>query len=203
MSDNYNPTSPTGTSSTTTIVWTPSAAFLGTVTETQNFNYGITCYIENSSSQNGTVVGVTREDCKVVIEPHEQNPQSIIITDDVINASISGHYGPQFNDVIRIMHADYSNEDFDTLNSEPQGVSVWDKLDSKTYAELIGFNPDPIRRRLFHYTAKAYKVTGGTTFFSGHTILPDTVLSTKEYIIELSDQNWEPGKMKLKEVLHK
>lgn len=149
-----------------------------TVKELDVFNFPIQCqYIDNMNISH---------QCTIQITPLENNPSTITIQNGS-TAGISGHYGAQFNDVIRVMLADYSNVEFDTLHSEPIGMSVWDKLTQTDYSELVGFRPDSVRDKWYTYSAKA-------TYNNIH----ETVV----YVIRLYDPNWEHGKNLFKGIVN-
>lgn len=164
------------------IVWSPvpiSGMPSLVVKEDTIFSLQITCvYIDEAGAQHP---------CNLVINPLENNPSTILLTNGSVGA-IAGHYGAQFNDTIKVMKADYSHDIFDTLNSEPKGVSVWDKLNVKEYSEIIGFIPDPTRDKWYHYDVKAYR--------------NNIIVSTMTYIIRLHDPDWETGKIRFKEVVN-
>lgn len=166
------------------MAWEPALEQLGTVTETQVFTFSVK-YFEEPIPVEGDVS--TSVYYSVKITAVEANPAAVVITNGTLDSTISGSFGPAFNDVVTYMKNDLSYETLNTLTTAPSGTSVWAKLSSKpNKKEIISFIPDPTRMRIFNYTCVA-----GTLDGSGN--IPSPVATINKQII-LSDKNWTPGK---------
>lgn len=167
------------------MAWEPDLEQLGTVTETQVFTFSVKYFQDVSGGGDGGTT--TPVYYPVIITAVEQNPDSVTITNGSLDSTISGSFGPSFDDVVTYMKSDLSYETLDTLNTEPAGTSVWVKLNSRPdKKEIISFIPDPTRMRVFNYTCIA-----GTLDGSGN--IPSPIATTNKQII-LADRDWTPGK---------
>ena len=108
------------------MAWEPELEQLGTVTETQIFTFSVK-YFEDTG---GGDPGALRIYYPVKITAVEGNPTSVVIQDPH-DSTISGSFGPAFDDVVTYMKSDLSYETLDTLTTAPQGTIVWTKLSSK------------------------------------------------------------------------
>lgn len=172
--------------------WIPETPLLGTYAQQTTFSNSVQYYEETvgAGSTDPTTGEVTpgeviRTYYPVRIVANEVNPATITISsDDYDTATISGYYGPVFNDIVEYLEVDRDLITIDTMNTEPVGVGVWDKLNTSDYWEMVSFTPDRTRYRKFTYTATAGPISGGI----------QSVIATTIFEIDLSDQNWTPGK---------
>lgn len=176
--------------------WVPHTTLLGTHTESANFSHVIQYYEEVVGPEGvDPISGLpTPGEISYVYYPirivaNQTNPASVTITydDTAKTGTIAGHYGPVFNDTVQYEKEDRSIVTINTMTTEPIGVGVWEKLASGDMWEMVAFYPDTTRYRQFTYTATAGDIVGGV----------QTVRSTLVYQIDLSDQNWTPGKLAL------
>lgn len=166
------------------MAWEPDLEQLGTVTETQVFSFSVKYFEETTAGESGTSSSVYYP---VIITAVEGNPPSVTITNGELDSTISGSFGPSFDDVVTYMKSDLTYETLDTLNTEPAGTSVWIKLNSRPdKKEIISFTPDLTRMRVFNYTCIA-----GTLDGSGN--IPNPIATANKQII-LADRDWTPGK---------
>jgi len=167
------------------MAWEPDLEQLGTVTETQVFSFSVKYFQDIVSGEEGGVS--TPVYYPVKITAVEANPATVVITNGTLDSTISGSFGPAFDDIVTYMKNDLSYETLDTLTTPPPGTIVWTKLASRpNKKEIISFIPDPTRMRIFNYTCVA-----GTLDGSGN--IPSPIATTNKQII-LDDRNWTPGK---------
>lgn len=167
------------------MAWEPELEVLGSVTETQVFTFSVKYFQDTAPGGDGGVSVPVYYPVKITAV--EANPTSITINNGSLDSTISGSYGPVFDDVVTYMGTDRNYYTLDTLNTPQSGVSVWTKLAAReNKQEITSFIPDPTRVRVFNYTCIA-----GTLDGSGN--IPSPIATTNKQII-LSDTNWTPGK---------
>lgn len=173
--------------------WTPETGQLGTHTQSAGFSHTIQ-YYEISYGPGGidpitgdaTAGEEIRTYYPVRIVANETNPSSVTISNDDIlkTATVSGVYGPVFNDVVRAMKTDKTIIELNTMTTPPVGTSVWHKLAQYDVEEVLSFIADTTRERTFTYTARAGNIVNGVM----------NVISTATYSITLSDRSWSAGR---------
>lgn len=147
--------------------WVPESDPMVIVTEYQNFSVTIQYYElvgGGVDPETGFEVEGTPVYYNVNVTPQGYTPSTISITGNgTTSVTISGYYGASFNDNLTVM-LDYDIEtptnnaapvykSYDTVNTPPVGVSVWEKVtQDPDVFEIISFIPDPTRTRDFGYT---------------------------------------------------
>lgn len=145
-------------------MWNYLEPILGTHTQFGEFTYTIE-YVVDSIYYD------------VVITPLEENPPTVQIATN----TISGYYGPSFDDTLTVRNEDNTFEAF------TNNIGVFNSVNLETLSEVISFKPDRIRYKVFTYNASAY---------SGASLV-----ATTTYQIILDDRNWTPGKLSLQELV--
>lgn len=173
--------------------WTPETTSLGTYTQSSSVMANVQYYeISFGAGTTDPNTGVTtpgeeiRTYYPVRITANQVNPATIALSHNDVakTATLSGVYGPVFNDVVRAMKKDKSIIQLDTMSSPPIGTSVWAKLAQYDVEEVLSFIADSSRERTFTYTAKAGSIVNGVM----------NVISTTTFSVLLSDKNWTAGR---------
>lgn len=173
--------------------WVPESDVLGVHTEYGIFSHSVEYYtisiipgdVDPETGAAGADTEI-RTYYDVVITPVLVDPPTVTISgNSTLAPTISGYYGPCFQEEITVMNTyDVTSENntkkptyntFDTLNTPPKGIGAWQKKTSYDTFELIKFDPDMTRTRNVEYRCVAS--SGAST--------------TK--IITIQDLNWTPG----------
>ena len=179
-------------------MWIPSADLLGTYSENSSVSLTLQYYEETAGEidpNTGEAGESTIVYYPVRIITQDVNPNTISITHDdiALTASISGFYGPVYNDTVEVMLPDETYRTFNTMTTEPIGVGVWEKIKQYNVKEVIKFIADPTRSRTFTYTVNAGRVDNGIM----------TIKATTTKTILLQDFNWTSGRNALKAAVAK
>lgn len=177
--------------------WVPESDPMVTVTESGNFSVTVQ-YYELVGGGVDPISGIetpaTPVYYKVKVTPQIEDPATIAITNnDTTDVTISGYYGPCFNDKLKVMLTyDIENpentsqpiyRDYDTLTAEPVGVGSWVKFAENTdNFEIVEFIPDMTRTRDISYTCVAYDTN------------PNSPISTVVKINRVQDLSWDSGR---------
>jgi len=169
--------------------WVPASTDLGSTTEMGTFNYSIQYYDDQAGTVDPTT-GLTGPDTytyrAVTITPQQVDPSTVNITNG-LSASISGYFGPCFNDTLTTR--DHQGN-ITTINTLTSGESVFNAVNKNTLHEVIAYVPDPTRTRTFTFTATAYDPSN-----------PNVIISTQIYVAQCKDLNWDTGRIALKELV--
>lgn len=177
--------------------WVPESDPMTTVTEYGNFSVTVQYYElvgGGTDPVSGETVAPTPVYYNVSISPQQVDPSTVAITGNgTTSVTISGYYGPCFDDKLKVMLTyDVDSPDnttqptyrnYDTLTTEPIGVGTWVKFAQRNdNFEIIDFIPDTTRTRDFGYSCVAYSVSPGFP-----------ISSTTKYN-RVQDLNWDPGR---------
>jgi hypothetical protein len=179
-------------------MWSPSADLLGTYSESSSVSVTLQYYEETAGEIDATT-GSAGEPTLVYypvrIIAQDVNPNTISIThnDIGLSASISGFYGPVYNDTVQVMLPDKTYQTFNTMTTEPIGVAVWEKIKQYNVKEVIKFIADPTRTRTFTYIVNAGLINNGVM----------TIRATTTKTILLQDFSWTSGRNALKAAVAK
>lgn len=169
--------------------WVPESDPMVTVTEYGNFSVTIQYYeLVGGGIDPGTGLSIPETPVyyNVTVTPQLTDPSTISITGNgTKSVTISGYYGPCFNDQLKAMltHDVVSENnislpnyrDYDTLTVEPKGVGAWTKFaQHDDNFEIVSFIPDATRTRDIYYTC----VSNGNTVTKYNRV---------------QDLNWTPG----------
>jgi hypothetical protein len=170
--------------------WVPETSELGPYGELQNFSNSIQYYTETEGAVDpatGQSGASTIVYYSVRIIPLESKPDTITITSGN-PAIISGYFKRVFND--QIQYRNFTNEIKTITTDENNGA--WDKLNlvKSDVKEISSFQPDSNRNIIKSYRAEAY---------SPQT--PNIIISSTTYTINITDRNWTPGQLALKELV--
>lgn len=176
--------------------WIPESDPMVTVTENGTFSVTIQ-YYELSISGGGSEMEPPIETpiyYNVTVTPQLTDPPTISITGNGTTAvTISGYYGPCFDDKLKSMLTydviDPNNtkqpryRDYDTLTTSPEGIGSWIKYASyPDNYEVVSFIPDLTRTRDIYYNC----VSNGNTAVKFNRV---------------QDLNWTPGMEALKQAV--
>jgi hypothetical protein len=157
------------------MAWTPTTTELGPHTELELFSHTIT-YDEIDP------ILLTTVSYSVRIIPVESVPSTVTIS----GATIAGYFKRVFNDTIQYKTF---NKDIKTAVTDPDN-GAWDKVNNAEVYETLSFKADTTRSIIKHYTAEAYD-----------PLVPNTVIASKSYTINIKDLNWTTGQTLLKQLV--
>ena len=165
-------------------MWEPVNTLLGTYAELASFSQTVQYYTEDAGDPNATPpTSASRTYYSVRLTAQQTNPNTINIS----GPTISGYYKGIFNDGLTTRDRKGNITTITTLGSN---ASVWDAVNRANVHEVVGFDPDMTRSRIFSYLAEAYNPSN-----------PNVVLASQVYTILCEDRNWTPGMMSLKELV--
>jgi hypothetical protein len=167
-----------------TVIWEPTEVNLATVKELEHFNVSVTCYVEEDINNQ-----IVKKYLDITFFPIDITVDTIQYSIKANPGVISGYYKAVFDDTLIFQQKDLSKKTITTLSSEPIGQSVFEKIKTENVLGITGFIPDPIRHKVFRYSAIAYD--------------NNTQISEKEYTITVSDRNWDNGKNNFIELVKK
>lgn len=169
--------------------WIPESDPMVTVTEYGNFSVTIQYYElvgGGVDSQTGAEIPAVPVYYNVTVTPQLTDPPTISITGNGTTAvTISGYYGPCFDDKLKAMltydvvspnnTSEPAYRDYDTLNAPPKGIGAFIKYAQHTdNFELVSYIPDSTRTRDIYYNCTS---NGGTV----------------SKFNRVQDLNWTPG----------
>lgn len=167
--------------------WTPETSLLGAVREFQNFSHSIRYYEEivgaPTTNPDGTTTAGETTIVWFPIVVTQTSPQVTVTSTSTASdpATIIGYYKYIFYDTI--IYRDF-NENIKTLTGSAD-KGTWEMLDMNDCYQMIEFIPDNARFRTFSFLCEAKNVDG-------------TTRATATYTIDVSDRNWTPGSVALK-----
>ena len=177
--------------------WVPESDPMVTVAEYGNFSATVQ-YYELIGGGTDPISGATIEPTPVYynvqVTPQIEDPATISITGNgTTSATISGYYGPCFDDKLKVMltydvespnnTANPTYRNYDTLTTEPIGVGTWVKFaQNNDNFEIIDFIPDMTRTRDIFYTCIAYDTN------------VNNPIATSTKFNRVQDLNWDPGR---------
>ena len=153
----------------------------GTVQEFENFSYGIQYYDEGIVDP---VTGLTGEKVDYTVTITQLSPQATVTTSSGITATVAGFYRYIFYDTV--IYKNFNNEILTIQGTENLGT--WEQIIPAEVYQIIEFIPDATRFRTFNFLAEAKSSTGA-------------VVATTNFIIDVSDRNWDPGKAALQNIV--
>ena len=182
-------------------IWTPEESLLATVREFESFSSSFEYYEEViTPGAVDPVTGLAGEDIVTrVYYPVRLTQVSPQDTVTIVNgtwitqttqlnpnpgttaATLNGYYRYIFYDTI--IYRDF-NENIKTLTGSAT-KGTWEQLDMNDCYQMVEFIPDTVRYRRFEFIAEAVNVN-------------NEVVSTKNYYVDVSDRNWTPGLMALR-----
>lgn len=177
--------------------WVPESDPMTTVTENQSFSVTVQYYElvgGGTDPISGETVAPTPVYYKVNVSPQQVDPSTVSISGNgTTSVTISGYYGPCFDDKIKVMltydvespnnTASPTYRDYDTMTTSPIGVGAWAKYAQKTdNFEIIDFIPDLTRTKDFGYSCVAYNTS------------PASSISSSTKYNRVQDLNWDGGK---------